>query len=431
MLKELEQYEEYLNSYVSKTGRKRQRETCKFHLRVAVRLGEFLAERGKKSFKEVAKDELHEFINGYKGRKLVWRPDGRKGWIEVPVKPGTRRNVAYAVYAFYGWLFQSNKPEWVEELKELAPRIPIVRVTHHDLLTEEEIMAMLQAAESAPTLQIAKRDRAIIAVLYEGAFRIRELLNAKLRDVETTEYGFRITVRGKGGTYRTIPLINSSRYLWEWLNVHPKANDPDAPLFVSLAKNRYGQPLRYSSVLSNLKEIAKKAGIEKNIHPHLFRHTRLTDLAGIVTESYLKKFAGWQPNSQMTSVYIHLSGRDLEREILRAYGIEPKTEVKPLLAVKVCEQCGQENDAHLLYCSACGSPLKSSVQVLKTMDEVEKLKEEVKELKAHMERMRRFFEKFLPWAAVEWESREAELEDMEWRDRAAVELWRELASKER
>ena len=65
------------------------------------------------------------------------------------------------------------------------------------------------------------------------------------------------------------------------------------------------------------KKIARKAGIEKKVYPHLFRHSRATQLARYLTEMEMKIFFGWSKNSNMPSVYVHLSGRDIDEKIIQ------------------------------------------------------------------------------------------------------------------
>ena len=69
-----------------------------------------------------------------------------------------------------------------------------------------------------------------------------------------------------------------------------------------------------------MRKIAKRTGIEKNVNPHNFRHSRATDLANWMTEAQMDKFFGWILGRKMASVYIHLSGRDIDKVVLRIYG---------------------------------------------------------------------------------------------------------------
>ena len=78
-----------------------------------------------------------------------------------------------------------------------------------------------------------------------------------------------------------------------------------------------------------LNKIAKKAGINKKIHPHLFRHSRGTYMANYLTEAQMNAYFGWVQGSGMPSIYVHLSGRDIDDAVLKANGIVQKDVATP------------------------------------------------------------------------------------------------------
>jgi hypothetical protein len=205
--------------------------------------------------------------------------------------------------------------------------------------------------------------------------RASELLGLKIGDVHFDEYGAYLIVKGKTGE-RRIRLISSVLDLKNWLNVHPRKDDPNAPLFCSLSPNRKGKPMRETSLNYKLKEIAKKCGIQKNVYPHLFRHTRATHLAKYLTEQELKIYFGWRPNSGVASVYVHLSGADIDNKILAVNGIKKEENVKPTTISPIkCPKCGELNSIGNKFCQKCGSPLD-----IKTIEKIEAVKKIVSEV---------------------------------------------------
>ncbi|GAJ19374.1 unnamed protein product, partial [marine sediment metagenome] len=71
-------------------------------------------------------------------------------------------------------------------------------------------------------------------------------------------------------------------------------------------------------------------GIKRRIYPYMFRHTRLTELADNDLGEYkMKVLAGWTPDSNMATRYIHLSGRSSMAPILIMEGIEVPDEAQP------------------------------------------------------------------------------------------------------
>jgi uncharacterized paraquat-inducible protein A len=92
-------------------------------------------------------------------------------------------------------------------------------------------------------------------------------------------------------------------------------------------------------------------------------------MANHLTEAQMNMHFGWVQGSNMPSIYVHLSGRDVDQAILRANGIEIKEEEnKP--KINVCPRCKNINTPNNLFCYKCGAVL-----TLKTaMDLEEKVK---------------------------------------------------------
>jgi GH24 family phage-related lysozyme (muramidase) len=85
-----------------------------------------------------------------------------------------------------------------------------------------------------------------------------------------------------------------------------------------------------------------------------------------VSEPALRQQFGWTANSGMTSRYVHLSGKDVDREILKANGIAVPDEPRENDALKPvnCPLCATANDATMSYCSKCGASLLKGVKTL-------------------------------------------------------------------
>jgi len=249
------------------------------------------------------------------------------------------------------------------------------------ILTEEEIKKLVETARDIKV-------KTFIMMTWEGALRLGEVLNLRIRDLEFTRYGVKVRILGKTGE-RTILLFKSQPYIKQWLQVHPFRNDPNAYLFVSLWGGKWRQ-VRPESYKNYLARLAQKAGIKKRVHPHMLRHTRLTELAKVLTEQELKIFAGWEPDSTMASIYVHLSGRDVEKALLEKVAgvkIEEEEEKKPSkLEPKICPRCGWENVPEALYCSGCGLVLdeKMAFKIREKEEEktetIEKLEKALKKL---------------------------------------------------
>ena len=390
---QLNSFLRWLKTHPSRTRTQRGKRTIETYTFIINKYVNYVVHSlGKSDFKEVTADEVEKFVIELPFHK---KRNGDVTWYY--------RNLTISVLCLlYKFLYgedAENHP-CLKRLRQLIvkPRpTERIAVKREDLLTEEDLLKLLKACDYARTQLEAKRNRALIAVLYESGCRISELLNLNIGDVELTDYGFRLHVEGKTGR-RTVPIINAAIYLREWLSVHPKFDDESAPLFITFEHGHYGQRLTYFGARDIIKRTAKIAGIKKRIRLHLFRHTRATDIAPLVKEAVMRQLFGWSKSSPMPSVYTHLTGADVEETLLTVYGKKPKREIKPLIKERICQSCGETNEPHLLYCAKCGAPLITGVRVVtelaqaltvseefkvvkKELSEVSKLRKELEELK--------------------------------------------------
>ncbi|VVC03100.1 Tyrosine recombinase XerA [Candidatus Bilamarchaeum dharawalense] len=264
----------------------------------------------------------------------------------------TKYDYKIVLKMFYKWL-KGDDEVFPKEISWLTPKL---KNENHklpeELLSEEEVLKLANTAEHP-------RDKAFILVLYETGCRIGEILSLRMKNVQFDQYGAILRVTGKTGD-RRVRIISSSSTLASWINIHPKANNGDSPLWTSRANNRkyLEKPPDHRSIYVLLKGLAKKAGINKRIYPHLFRHSRATALAGKLTEFQLKDYFGWVPGSDMASVYVHLSGRDVDNALLKLHGLETTEEKKEdTIKVRSCPKCKEHNSPISRFCTKCGMPL--------------------------------------------------------------------------
>jgi site-specific recombinase XerD len=182
--------------------------------------------------------------------------------------------------------------------------------TKAGILTKDEINTLISACKKPV-------ERAMISVLYDSAARIDEFIKLKIGDVVKEGEEYIICVTGKTGQ-RNIPLNYSMKYMLEYLEEHPYRNLRTAPLWL----NRKNQQYSENGIYTIMKSIVKRSAIQKHVHNHLFRHSRLTELAHEgMNESQMRVFAGWKNDSTMPAIYLHLSNDDVKDALRR---IEPK-----------------------------------------------------------------------------------------------------------
>jgi len=275
----------------------------------------------------------------------------------------TKYDYRRTIKAFWIWLGKREIVEWVNLTTPKNYKLP------EEILTEDEIQAMIDVAESL-------RDKAIIAVLYESGARRGEFINLRIKHIVFDNKGAILIVHGKTGM-RRLRLVSSVPYLIRWLDVHPKKDDPNAPMWVNVGYPNHGSVMNYYSLSIQLKKIAKKAGIKKRVYPHLFRHSRATVLANWLTEAQMCEFFGWVQGSDMPRIYIHLSGRDVDNAILNMYGLAEEEIRKPKINAVKCPRCEAINTGEARFCMRCAFPLTKDAQI-EILDYQESVNETVK-----------------------------------------------------
>jgi len=269
--------------------------------------------------------------------------------------PFTVQGDILEVKLFFRWLTPGREKDLFQNIKIKKPRrhLPV-----EQLITREDIIRLVDACDKP-------RDRALIMLMWDSGARIGELLSLNIGHIQFDRYGAVVIVTGKTGM-RRLRLISSVPDLQTWINMHPLRADANAPLFVT--SRRYGhEPRRMSArtVENRLKYVARKLGMTKPIHPHAIRHARLTDLTRSngkkqgLSEMELRLVAGWEKNSAMPEVYIHLSGADVERKFLENAGFIDDTPdpADTALEPRQCPRCKALNAYDALFCAKCSMAL--------------------------------------------------------------------------
>lgn len=166
------------------------------------------------------------------------------------------------------------------------------------VLSPGEVSAFMKAAEVEPLWH------AFFLCLYCLGFRLNEARNLKPGDFDFQNRA--VKVRQKGGAEKILPLNKQVTAAVKRL-VKVRACKPDDYLFVS--RNGQGKPVR--NVRVAIARICGRAGIEKRVTPHTFRHSVATNLMGNnVNASIIQKFLG-HANLATTQWYSHVSMENL------------------------------------------------------------------------------------------------------------------------
>ena len=191
---------------------------------------------------------------------------------------------------------------------KIAKRLPGV-------LDINEIDKMLSAPDVNDKLGL--RDKAMLELFYACGTRVSELIDLKVNDLFFDDEIIRVF--GKGSKERLIPIGSSAI---EWVGEYLKKS---RPLLMKKSKsennlflNSRGSKLSRMGVWKIIDRYVKEAGIEKEVHPHTFRHSFATHLLeGGADLRAVQEMLG-HADISTTQIYTHVD-RDYIKQIHKQY----------------------------------------------------------------------------------------------------------------
>jgi integrase/recombinase XerD len=180
-----------------------------------------------------------------------------------------------------------------------------------------QVRLLLEQPNKLSTAE-ARRDRAMLELLYASGMRISELVALNLGDVNT-EGEYYVRCFGKGHKERLIPIYEQvamtiKKYIEESRPQLAHGRKEDA-LFL----NARGERLTRQGFWQKLKEYAKSAGLDAQISPHTLRHSFATHmLSGGADLRSVQELLG-HANIATTQVYTHLTTDHIRRTYEKAH----------------------------------------------------------------------------------------------------------------
>jgi tyrosine recombinase XerC len=196
-------------------------------------------------------------------------------------------------------LISSNPAEYVQ-IPRIKKRLP-------DFLFYEEIVKLIHSfKEDSP---IAKRDQAIIELLYGTGMRVTELSDINISGINLQDDTIRVL--GKGSKERIVPFSNPAKIaIKKYLDFRekiPKENYRQLISKKALFINSIGTRLSARSIRRIINKYIKLACLNKKISPHVFRHTFATHLLdGGADLRSVQELLGHESLST-TQIYTHIT----------------------------------------------------------------------------------------------------------------------------
>jgi integrase/recombinase XerD len=277
----LKQFKGYLNLERSLSSH-----TVEAYIHDVVKLRQFLEISNLKVLPaEVSKDHIKEFL------ALLH---------SLGMTPHSQARILSGIKAFYKFMMAEEildeNPVSLVEGPKLGRKLP-------DTLSFHEIETLLAAIDlSVPE---GMRNRAILETLYSSGLRVSELTELRLTNI-FPQKGF-LKIIGKGDKERWVPIgkdaLKYVKLYTEEIRCHLKiVSGYENYVFL----NRRGKKLTRVMVFMIIKELAVKAGLNKNISPHTFRHSFATHLIeGGADLRAVQEMLGHE-SITTTEIYTHL-----------------------------------------------------------------------------------------------------------------------------
>jgi len=235
-----------------------------------------------------------------------------KHLASLGMSAGSQARIVSGLRQFYKYCLLEQictiDPTSLLEAPKLQRKLP-------DVLSYDEIEKLLNEIDMSKAE--GGRNKAILETMYSCGLRVSEIVQLRISQMYL-DVGF-IRVTGKGDKERLVPIGSSAiKYISIYkdqirthLNVQPGKED-------ILFLNRRGNPLSRIMIFMIIKELARKAGIQKNISPHTFRHSFATHLVeGGADLRAVQEMLGHE-SITTTEIYTHLD-REFLRKTLEQY----------------------------------------------------------------------------------------------------------------
>lgn len=205
---------------------------------------------------EIAEEQIQEFI--YK--------------VSTNLNPRSQSRLISGLKSFFNYLifedYRTSNPVDLIEAPRIGRKLPdTISTTEIDLIIAEIDLSHPQG----------ERNRTIIETLYSCGLRVTELITLQLSDLFFEE-GF-IRVIGKGNKQRFVPInYETQKYILSYINEIRVHIETVKGFEDTLFLNRRGKQLSRNMIFMIVKELTVKAGIQKKVSPHTFRHSFATHL---------------------------------------------------------------------------------------------------------------------------------------------------------
>ncbi|GBU10778.1 tyrosine recombinase XerD [Erysipelotrichaceae bacterium] len=246
--------------------------------------------RGKTNLVTLDLEDVQEFLKFYSSTSHSSRSSAR---------------MIATMHTFYRFMMMEKiiiENPW-EKIKtpKLPKKIP-------DFLTIAEVSLLLNGDIQTRKITFDDRNRLMIELLYATGMRVSELLEIKLQDINFVSRTIR--VMGKGNKQRIVPILEQTGA--EIKNfIATQRVVLDLELCPYLFLNYNGKRMSRQGFWKIVKQRAKLLGLEKNITPHILRHTFATHLLENGADLRIVQELLGHEDIGTTQIYTHINQQKL------------------------------------------------------------------------------------------------------------------------
>jgi integrase/recombinase XerD len=294
------------------------------------------------------------------------------------ISPTTQRDRRVCLNKFYRTMFfdEAERPTRVWRIL----KSDITSTSHpkqadlkkqYDFILPDEVMAMSEAANN-------RRDALMPLFFYLTGARLKTIKNVTISDLTRSETHYEVALGNKKNKslvpYREIYPTRLTHLIREWLEVHPRSDDPDAHLFCTLQhgynpktgeqKKQKGDEMSRKSISNVLERLAQETELEKASNPHAYRYSMATFFRHFAEDLDIADVAekgGWGSIEQVRDYILDPDEVENKRR-KEAQGIETNIDERlKVLDKRSCGNCGITNPPTRDICGNCGHALSNKV----------------------------------------------------------------------
>ncbi|MBO5530146.1 MAG: site-specific tyrosine recombinase XerD [Bacilli bacterium] len=256
-------------------------------------------------------EDFYKFVN--KSYRVIFKEDIIKyiEYLNKKVGPKTINRHIVSIKNYFKYL----------ERNELIKNNPMTDIT--GLKTPKKMPRVLSVEEVDKLLDIELKDaydyrnKAMLELMYSSGLRVSELLNLTINNIDFDMNLVRIF--GKGSKERIVPMSDiATKYLFEYINLYRNTLIKNKVTDIIFLNSR-GNKLSRQGFFKILKQIALEKGINKEISPHVLRHSFATHLLNNGADLRSIQTMLGHENIETTQIYTHVSNNYVKQNYEEAH----------------------------------------------------------------------------------------------------------------